>query len=210
MIRHIGITNHRLAVAHEAIDSGLYETLQFPFSYISGEQELELVNKCKAANMGFIAMKGLSGGLITNSAAAYAFEAQYDGVLPIWGVQREKELDEFLSYIDNPPRMTGEIKAVIDRDRAELCGEFCRGCGYCMPCPAGIEINNCARMSLLLRRSPSAEHLSPAGQAKMKKIEGCLHCNRCKAKCPYGLDTPALLARNYEDYKRVLAGEVKV
>ena len=210
MIRHIGITNHRLKVAHEAIDSGLYETLQFPFSYISGEQELELVNKCKAANMGFIAMKGLSGGLITNSAAAYAFEAQYDGVLPIWGVQREKELDEFLSYIDNPPRMTDEIKAVIDHDRAELCGEFCRGCGYCMPCPAGIEINNCARMSLLLRRSPSAEHLSPEGQAKMKKIEGCLHCNQCKAKCPYGLDTPALLARNYEDYKRVLAGEVKV
>lgn len=82
MIRHIGITNHRLKVAHEAIDSGLYETLQFPFSYISGEQELELVNKCKAANMGFIAMKGLSGGLITNSAAAYAFEAQFDGVLP--------------------------------------------------------------------------------------------------------------------------------
>ena len=210
MIRHIGITNHRLSVAKEAIESGLYETLQFPFSYISGEQELELVQLCKEHEMGFIAMKGLSGGLITNSAAAYAFEAQYDGVLPIWGVQREKELDEFLSYIDNPPRMTGEIKAVIDHDRAELCGEFCRGCGYCMPCPAGIEINNCARMSLLLRRSPSAEHLSPAGQAKMKKIEGCLHCNQCKAKCPYGLDTPALLARNYEDYKRVLAGEVKV
>ena len=210
MIRHIGITNHRLKVAHEAIDSGLYETLQFPFSYISGEQELELVNKCKAANMGFIAMKGLSGGLITNSAAAYAFEAQFDGVLPIWGMQRERELDEFLSYIDNPPRMTDDIRAVIEGDRAELCGEFCRGCGYCMPCPAGIEINNCARMSLLLRRSPSAEHLSPAGQAKMKKIEGCLHCNQCKAKCPYGLDTPALLARNYEDYKRVLAGEVKV
>ena len=151
MIRHIGITNHRLKVAHEAIDSGLYETLQFPFSYISGEQELELVNKCKAANMGFIAMKGLSGGLITNSAAAYAFEAQFDGVLPIWGVQRERELDEFLSYIDNPPRMTDDIRAVIEGDRAELCGEFCRGCGYCMPCPAGIEINNCARMSLLLR-----------------------------------------------------------
>ena len=79
-----------------------------------------------------------------------------------------------------------------------------------MPCPAGIEINNCARMSLLLRRSPSAAQLSPEGQAKMKKIEGCLHCNQCKAKCPYGLDTPALLARNYEDYKRVLAGEIKV
>ena len=209
-IRHISITNHRLAVAHEAIDSGLYETLQFPFSYLAGEQEMELVRKCRETNMGFIAMKGMAGGLIRDGFTAAAWMAQQDGVVPIWGVQRERELDEFLSYIDNPPRMTDDIRAVIEGDRAELCGEFCRGCGYCMPCPAGIEINNCARMSLLLRRSPSAEHLSPAGQAKMKKIEGCLHCNQCKAKCPYGLDTPALLARNYEDYKRVLAGEVKV
>lgn len=210
MVRHIGITNHRLSVAQEAIDSGLYETLQFPFCYISGEQELALVNACKEKGMGFIAMKALSGGLITNSAAAYAFEAQFENVLPIWGVQREKELDEFLSYIDNPPRMDETLSAVIAKDREELCGEFCRGCGYCMPCPVGIEINNCARMSLLLRRSPSAAQLNAEGQAKMKKIENCLHCNQCKAKCPFGLDTPALLARNYEDYKRVLAGEVNV
>lgn len=209
-IRHIGITNHRLAVAHEAIDSGLYETLQFPFCYLATEKEEELVEKCRKAEMGFIAMKGLSGGLITNSAAAYAFMGQYDNVLPIWGVQREKELDEFLSYQDNPPSMTEEIKALITHDREELLGDFCRGCGYCMPCPAGIEINNCARMSLLLRRSPSAAHLSAEGQAKMKKIENCLNCGRCKSKCPYGLDTPALLRKNLEDYKRVLAGEVSV
>ena len=35
MIRHIGITNHRLSVARQAIESGCYETLQFPFSYLS-------------------------------------------------------------------------------------------------------------------------------------------------------------------------------
>lgn len=210
LVRHIGITNHRLSVANEAIDSGLYETLQFPFCYISGDKELELVSKCKEKNMGFIAMKSLSGGLITNSAAAYAFAAQFDNVLPIWGIQRESELDEFISYIDNPPVMTDEIKAVIEADKKELSGDFCRGCGYCMPCPAGIEINNCARMSLLLRRSPSKAQLTKEAQEKMKKIEDCLHCNQCKSKCPYGLDTPALLEKNYEDYKRVLAGEVSV
>ena len=209
-IRHIGITNHRLAVAEEAIESGLYETLQFPFCYLATDKDIALVEKCKKADMGFIAMKALSGGLITNSAAAYAFEAQYENVLPIWGVQREKELDEFISYIDNPPTMTDEIRALIENDRKELAGDFCRGCGYCMPCPAGIEINNCARMSLLLRRSPSALQLTPEVQAKMKKIENCLHCNKCKSKCPYGLDTPALLAKNYEDYKQVLAGNVSV
>ena len=207
MIRHIGITNHRLNVAHEAIESGLYETLQFPFCYLATDKDLELVQDCKKAGMGFIAMKALSGGLINNSAAAYAYLAQFDNVLPIWGVQRESELDEFLSYIDNPPALTPELQAVIDHDREELLGEFCRGCGYCMPCPAGIEINNCARMSLMIRRAPSAAQLTDEMQAKMRKIEECLHCGRCKSKCPYGLDTPALLEKNYKDYCEILAGK---
>ena len=122
-------------------------------------------------------------------------------------MQREKELDEFLSYIDNPTEMTDEFRAVIAKDQKELAGEFCRGCGYCMPCPAGIEINTCARMSLYLRRSPSAVLLSPEGQDKMKKIEGCLHCGHCQSMCPYGLNTPRLLEENYKDYKEVLAGK---
>lgn len=210
LVRHIGITNHRLNVAKEAILSGLYETLQFPFSYISGAQELELVELCKTHGMGFIAMKALSGGLITNSAAAYAFQAQFDNVLPIWGIQRESELAEFLSYIDQPPAMTEALRQVIARDREELCGDFCRGCGYCMPCPVGIEINNCARMSLMLRRAPSAAWLTPEWQEKMRQIERCLHCGRCKGKCPYGLDTPSLLAKNYRDYQQVLSGETTV
>ena len=206
-IRFIGLTNHRLAVAQEAIDSGLYDTIQFPFCYLATDKDIAIVENCKKNNLSFIAMKGLSGGLITNSAAAYAFMAQYDNVLPIWGVQRMSELNEFLSYNTNPPSVTGEIKELIDNDRKMLAGEFCRGCGYCMPCPVGIEINNCARMSLLLRRSPSELQLTPAVQAKMKKIENCLHCNQCKSKCPYGLDTPKLLEENYKDYVEILNGK---
>ena len=207
-IRHIGITNHRLNVAMEALESGLYETLQFPFNYLATEKEHKLVEVCREKNIGFIAMKALSGGLITNSKVAYAYQAQYDNVLPIWGVQRETELDEFISYIDNPPVLDEEIKAVIENDKKELAGNFCRGCGYCMPtCPAHIEINNCARMSLLLRRSPSELQLTKEVQAKMKKIEDCIHCGACSAHCPYGLDTPKLLEDNYKDYKEVLAGK---
>ncbi|MBE5884145.1 MAG: aldo/keto reductase [Lachnospiraceae bacterium] len=207
LIRHIGITNHRLHVAHEAVESGLYETLQFPFCYLATDKDIALVEACEKAGMGFIAMKALSGGLITNSAAAYAYLAQYDNVLPIWGVQRESELDEFLSYIDNPPVMNEELAAVIEKDRGELLGEFCRGCGYCMPCPVGIEINNCARMSLMIRRAPSEAQLTEEMQAKMKLIEKCLHCGKCKTKCPYGLDTPTLLEKNYKDYCEILAGK---
>ena len=202
-IRFIGITNHRLAVAEEAVRSGLYDTLQFPFSYLASEKEEALVRLCEEHDVGFICMKALAGGLITRSDVAYAYLAKFP-VAPIWGVQHEWELDEFLSYNDNPPTLTEERMEYVKKERETLVGEFCRGCGYCMPCPAGIEINNCARMSLLLRRSPAAAHLSPEGQAKMKKIEDCINCGQCKAKCPYGLDTPNLLKRNYEDYKTFL------
>lgn len=203
-ILHIGISNHRQPVAAEAIESGLFETLQFPFCYLATEKDLELVRACQKADIGFIAMKALSGGLITNSAAAYAYLDQFDNVLPIWGVQREAELDEFIGYVDNPPAMTDEIRALIDHDRKELAGNFCRGCGYCLPCPAGIDIPTSARMSLLLRRSPSARYLEPDWQEKMSRIDQCIHCNHCINHCPYSLNTPELLKINYEDYKTFL------
>lgn len=203
MIRHIGITNHRLSVAEEAVKSGLYETLQFPFSYLAGEKEEALVRLCEENDVGFICMKALAGGLITRSDVAYAFLSQYP-VAPIWGIQRENELDEFLSYQDYPPSLNNEMKEFIEKERAELSGEFCRGCGYCMPCPMGIEINTCARMSLLLRRSPTEGHLTEKSQAMMKKIESCVECGQCRKRCPFGLDTPNLLKRNYEDYKTFL------
>ncbi len=199
-IRYIGITNHGLPRAKEAIESGVYDTLQFPLSYLSTDAELELSNLCKQANMGLIAMKALSGGLITDSATACAFLAQFGNIVPIWGIQREKELDEFLAYNQETPVLTDAMKQRIAQDRQELSGEFCRGCGYCMPCPAGIEINNCARMSLLLRRAPQSVHLNADWQAKMMKVKECKHCGRCKSKCPYGLDTPELLRKNLEDY----------
>lgn len=209
-IRHIGITNHRLNVATEAVKSGLYETLQFPFCYLATEKDIELVRLCKEHNVGFIAMKGLSGGLLNNSRAVYAWMEQFDNVLPIWGVQRESELDEFIAYFDNPPAMDTEISALIEKDRKELIGSFCRSCGYCMPCPMGIQINNAARMSQLIRRSPSAQWLSEANQKMMENIENCIGCGQCMSKCPYGLNTPELLRANLADYRDIVSGKIKV
>lgn len=201
-IRHIGITNHRINVAKEAIESGLYETLQFPFSYLATDEEKELPKLCAEKNMGFIAMKGLSGGLLTNAKACYAFMCEFDNVLPIWGVQRMEELEQFLACGKEEPELTEDLRHVIQVDRDMLSGSFCRGCGYCLPCPAGIEIPNAARMYLMVRRAPVEAYTTPEWKEKMKKIENCIGCNHCKNHCPYGLDTPNLLKENLEDYKR--------
>jgi len=179
-IRFIGITNHRLSVAREAVESGLYDSLQFPFSYLSSEQDKDIVKLCEEKDVAFIAMKALSGGLITDVAAARAWLAQYKNVVPIWGIQHENELDSLLDAMDagnglsagndlrtgdgltagydvNACSLSDAQLARIEMDRKELGGDFCRACGYCMPCPVGIEINTCARISLLLRRAPAQQ-----------------------------------------------------
>lgn len=205
-VRHIGITNHRQRVALEAIESGLYETLQYPFSYLATEADLDIVEKCLQHDMGFICMKGLSGGLITHSATAYAWLAQYE-VAPIWGIQKESELDEWLSYQDNPPVLTDEMRAQIEKDRRELCGEFCRGCGYCQPCTVGIQIQDCNRMSLFLQRAPHSVYVTDAWRKEMDKIDDCVHCDLCKSRCPYGIDIPNTLVKNKADFDKVWAAK---
>ena len=209
-VRHIGITAHKIGVAEEIVASGLYETLQFPFSYLSGDREVALVKACKDANMGFICMKAIAGGLITNAKAAAAYIYQFDNALPIWGIQKEEELDEWLALFDETPAMDAEIEAFIAKEREELSGEFCRGCGYCKPCTVDISINDCARWSLMVRRAPSDVWLNEANQAKMRKIEDCIDCGICMTRCPYELPIPTLLRKNYEDFQNIISGKTKL
>ena len=156
-----------------------------------------------------IAMKGLAGGLLTNSRACMAFMSQFEA-LPIWGIQREEELDQWLSFFSEDVILDDEISAFIEEDKKALQGDFCRGCGYCMPCTAGIQINQCARMSQLIRRAPSENFKGEFWQKEMAKIEDCVDCGLCKSKCPYGLDTPNLLRKNLADYRNIISGAVEV
>ena len=217
-IRHIGITAHKIGIAEEIAESGLYETLQFPFSYLATDRDIALVETCRKNNVGFIAMKGLSGGLLTNARACMAFMSQYP-VLPIWGIQKMSELEQWLEFFKdddddnrtgNSTLMTPEIETLIKKDREELLGEFCRGCGYCSPCSVGITINQCARMSQMIRRAPSQNWLTPYWQSEMMKIEKCVDCGACLKRCPYELDIPNLLRKNLADYKDIVAGKTKV
>lgn len=209
LVKHIGITTHKITFAHEALDCGLYETLQYPFSYLSGEEELKLVEKCKSLDVGFIAMKAMGGGLLKNSKASYAYMNQFDNVLPIWGIQHMSELEEFLSY-PNDLTLDDDLQAIIENDKKELGDDFCRGCGYCMPCPEGINISLCARMSLWIRRFPTEPNMDERTQEIMKKTEYCIECLACVDNCPYELDIPRLLKENYEDYLNVLTGKTVI
>lgn len=202
MIRFIGITNHRRDLALDAVRSGLYDTLQYPFSCLASDEELALVGECARRDIGFIAMKALSGGLLSNVPAAFAYIRQYPAAVPIWGIQRERELEEFIALEADPPRLDQSMLQAIETARQELGGAFCRACGYCLPCPAEIPIPMAARMSLLLTRMPWQNLIEPEWRGRMDRIEQCTECGQCAARCPYGLDIPALLKTELANYRQ--------
>lgn len=201
MIRFLGMTNHSLERARDAVKSGLYDTLQYPLCHIAAQDDLSIIDECKTADIGLIAMKPFSGGLITNARAAFAFFRQYENVVPIWGMQRMSELEQILDLDADPPQLNEELISAIEHDRKELASDFCRACGYCLPCPAEIPIPMAARMGLLLRRMPYEQFLTDDWKEQMHRIEKCIDCGHCKSHCPYGLDTPALLKKMLADYE---------
>ena len=200
-IRFISITNHSIERAFQAVDSGLYDTLQYPFNHLATDQEIALVKLCGEKNVGFICMKALSGGLVTDARLPFAWLSRFDNLVPIWGIQRMSELEEILAYSEHPPVLDDALRAGIEKDRRELAGAFCRGCGYCMPCPAGIPINNANRITQLLTRSPWKNWVGPEWQAQMEKIEDCIHCGACEKRCPYGLKPYETLRGHLEFYR---------
>jgi aryl-alcohol dehydrogenase-like predicted oxidoreductase len=200
VIRFFGMTNHRIHLALQAVHSELYDTMQFPLSYISALKDIEIINACKQHNIGLIAMKALCGGLIKNIPGAFAFLRQYKNVVPIWGIQKLEELKQIIALDKKPPVLDEIMRHEIEQDKKELGGNFCRGCGYCMPCKVEIPINLAARMKYFLRRSPWQPFMEDTWKNEMLKIQKCTGCGKCKAKCPYGLDTPKLLKYMLNDY----------
>jgi len=200
-IRHIGITCHQLANARAAMESGLYATIQYPLSVLSDQAEMAFARECGERGIGVIAMKALCGGLLTSAAPSMAFLRDLPHVVPIWGFQYDSELDEVLALERNPPALDVAMRARIEKERAELAGDFCRGCGYCMPCAANIQISMCARMPLLLRRAVYQSFLTPHWVQEMERIADCTGCGLCMSRCPYGLDAPRLLRAAWADYQ---------
>jgi aryl-alcohol dehydrogenase-like predicted oxidoreductase len=208
-VRFIGLTNHNLARAHQAIDSGAFDTLQFPISVLSSQEELDLSFTCRDRDLGFIAMKGMAGGLLDDGRIPFAFLHQFPHIVPIWGMEKHSELEQFIQLAAKPEPFTGAMKAEADQLRREYGDEFCRGCGYCLPCPAETPLPTLMRIVRLIKRGAPTAQFTPERLSEIRRIDNCQDCGHGRDHCPYGLDIPRVLKEQqagymelYEEFQR--------
>lgn len=118
LIRHIGIATDDIEIAHEAVESGLYETVQFPFNVLSSQEVIDLVHLCAEKEVGCIAMQPLNGGIVSNIPLAFGYLHQYENVVPVWGAHTQEELQQILYFNDHPPVIDDQFKEEVAHTRA--------------------------------------------------------------------------------------------
>ncbi len=207
-VRHIGITSHSMDVALKAVPSGHFETIQFPFNFVTSEPADRLLPLARQHDLGFIAMKPLGGGMLSDANLCIKYLLQFDGVLPDPGIQRVEEIEEIAAIVAGSWKLTPEEWQVIERIKSEVGTRFCRRCGYCEPCPQGVRISTVMVLESFWKRMP-IERLRDGWIAEAAaSAKDCIQCGECEDKCPYHLPIRDMIVENYQLYEKVLQANI--
>ena len=199
LVRHIGVSCHQLDSAIKLVKTGKFETMQFPFNYITDEAKNELIPLCKDLDIGFLIMKPLSGGVLPNVTLGFKFLLQFPEILPIPGIQSIAEIDEIVA-IEKSSQLTAAEQEEIERLRKELGKQFCRRCDYCQPCTADINISDIMYSHTMWKRMPLKKIFNSRFCSQLDKVNDCTDCGECETRCPFELPIREIMAKNYKLY----------
>ncbi len=203
-IRHIGITSHQMEAAKLEIKSGKFETLMFPFNFITNEPAKELLPLCREYDMGFIVMKPLAGGMLDDATLCFKYLLQFPDIVTIPGIEKIREIEEIAAIYEGPQKITAAERKKMKQMAEELGTRFCRRCDYCQPCEQGIPISLIMTFPSFVKRLPPDWYLkSPFIPEAMEKAKNCTECGECESRCPFKLPIREMLKEGYNLYEKV-------
>jgi predicted aldo/keto reductase-like oxidoreductase len=210
-IRHIGLTSHSMEIAKEAVKTGRFETIMFPFNFITAEPAEELIPLARKNDVGFITMKPMGGGLLENAAIAFKYLLQFPDVAMIPGIEKPWEIEEIVGIMEGSWEMTEEETREMQRLRDELGTRFCRRCNYCQPCTEGIPISTVMIMGSFAKRFPPERLFTGRLAEAMDKATECSDCGECEERCPYDLPIREMMSEQiswYQEERRKFQAQV--
>jgi len=201
LVKHIGATTHSMDMAKELVKSDLFETIMFPFNFITCEAAEELLPLVREHDVGFIAMKPLAGGILENITIAFKYLFQFPDVVPIPGIGEVAEIEEIVQILEEAGPMTSAELKEMARLKQELGKSFCRRCEYCQPCPVEIPIPMVMDVYGFARKSPPEMLFSGHLAELMAKAAECTKCGDCEERCPYRLPIREMIEERVNWYQ---------
>lgn len=203
-IRHLGLSSHSMDVALQVVPSGYFETIQFPFNFVTREPEHKLLPLVRQHGLGFIAMKPLAGGMLENVLLAFKYLLQFDDVVPDPGIEKVHEIEQIVGIVEKDWTLAPEERQEMERVSAELGARFCRRCDYCQPCQQEIRISTVLNLRSFWRRFPRDNFAGGWIAQAVDRARECLKCGECEERCPFHLPIRDMLVENVAFYESVV------
>jgi predicted aldo/keto reductase-like oxidoreductase len=187
-IRFIGITGHSPQLLVEAVKTGIFDSVQVPHNIIDTGCEKELVGICKQLNIPVIAMKPVGGGALKEVASLnLRYVLTRGSTIAVPGIDKTEYVDMNLSILPKIDPLANREYELLTKARDRWQGNFCRRCGYCMPCPHGLNIPFLLLLKAYWERYDLKKWVRERLEPLQKKYDDCKKCGECTAKCPYSL-----------------------
>lgn len=195
LVRQIGVSSHNHAVLQQAVDTGLFASIQVPINAVE-RQFIPVLRSAKERGMGTIAMKPLAGGSFSRPDLALRellSEPLVDVLIP--GVDSVEQIKQNADLANNYQPLSADEAAILAQEVEELGKGFCRRCEYCLPCPQGIRIPQVFILEGYVTRYNLAEWAQGRYEAMDNNATSCAECGLCESRCPYQLPIRDMLKR---------------
>jgi len=231
-IDYLGFSFHDdFDVFKEIVDAYDNWTLcQIQYNYMDVDYQAGIRGLKYAADkeLAVVIMEPLRGGILSKeppeqvarlwaSAPRKRTPAEW-GLLWVWnhpeisvvlsGMSAMEHVVENIAVADRsrPGILTADELALIDRMREAYRGLSpvpCTGCGYCMPCPEGVEIPRIFELynEAFMYDEPRVSRFryrGPNGLKEEQRADRCIECGECVEACPQKIAIPECLQKVHE------------
>jgi uncharacterized protein len=204
LIGHMGLTSHSLDLLERVVEEERFETIMPCYSFLEPAAGERVIPKAIEKNIGVIAMKSFSGGVIENPKLALKFALSKPNILIIPGIEHKDLFEENWRIFQGSLELTEAETREIEQLRRQYDKNFCRRCDYCQPCTEGIYIQFVLGLKTLIKRMGVSHANSSFVKNLVSKARNCSECGECMTRCPYELPIPDLIKKNLEWFDKTI------
>ncbi len=214
-IRWIGVSVHDLDTAELILSERDFDVIMLAYNLTEREPEVRIFDLAASLDLGVVVMKPFAGGVLTETRSqAYGLDIRAADALRfslghpvvhtvIPGISSLQELRTAVACGNQREILDMPTRDQLCQTAAFLGGVFCKGCGYCLPCPAGVDIPLLMQMHSRFRLYDQRNwqqvfQLRSDYEAASVSGDACVGCGECLKRCPYRLSIPDSLAELHQ------------